>query len=212
MRHRRRPTGMQNNGTAHIAAVAARLMAEDGLDDVELAKRKAAHQLNLPEWIGLPSSQAVYDALRTHQAIFQDSEQRERIAGMRQEALYWMELLADFHPYLTGSVLDGTAGRYSMIDILLYPDSDKDVEIFLLNQGVAYEHMRPRNDRTSAVLQVARGEWDTNLVIYPSHDERVVFRHHDGTVRERARIEAVRERLKIDALFQPDSNTATFCR
>jgi hypothetical protein len=203
---------MQNNGTAHIAAVAARLMAEDGLDDVELAKRKAAHQLNLPEWIGLPSSQAVYDALRTHQAIFQDSEQRERIAGMRQEALYWMELLADFHPYLTGSVLDGTAGRYSMIDILLYPDSDKDVEIFLLNQGVAYEHMRPRNDRTSAVLQVARGEWDTNLVIYPSHDERVVFRHHDGTVRERARIEAVRERLKIDALFQPDSNTATFCR
>ena len=201
MRHRRRPTGMQNNGTAHIAAVAARLMAEDGLDDVELAKRKAAHQLNLPEWIGLPSSQAVYDALRTHQAIFQDSEQRERIVSMRQEALYWMELLAVFHPYLTGSVLDGTAGRFSMIDILLYPDSDKDVEIFLLNQGIAYEHMRPRNDRTSAVLQVSRGDcdWATNLVIYPSHDERVVFRKHDGSVRERARIEAVRERLKIDA-------------
>ena len=201
MRQRRRPAGMQNNGTAHIAAVAARLMAEDGLDDVELAKRKAAHQLNLPEWIGLPSSQAVYDALRTHQAIFQDSEQRERVASMRQEALYWMELLADFHPYLTGSVLDGTAGRYSMIDILLYPDSDKDVEIFLLNRGVVYEHMRPRNDRTAAVLQVARDTWVTNLVIYPSHDERVVFRHHDGTVRERARIEAVRERLKIDALL-----------
>jgi len=203
MRHRRRPTGMQNNGTAHIAAVAARLMAEDGLDDVELAKRKAAHQLNLPEWIGLPSSQAVYDALRTHQAIFQDSEQRERIVSMRQEALYWMELLAVFHPYLTGSVLDGTAGRFSMIDILLYPDSDKDVEIFLLNQGIAYEHMRPRNDRTSAVLQVSRGDcdWATNLVIYPSHDERVVFRKHDGSVRERARIEAVRERLKINALL-----------
>ncbi len=203
MRHRRRPTGMQNNGTAHIAAVAARLMAEDGLDDVELAKRKAAHQLNLPEWIGLPSSQAVYDALRTHQAIFQDSEQRERIVSMRQEALYWMELLAVFHPYLTGSVLDGTAGRFSMIDILLYPDSDKDVEIFLLNQGIEYEHMRPRNDRTSAVLQVTRGDgdWATNLVIYPSHDERVVFRKHDGSVRERARIEAVRERLKIDALL-----------
>ena len=194
---------MRNNGTAHLAAQAAGLMAEDGLDDVELAKRKAAHQLNLPEWIGLPSSQAVYDALRTHQAIFQDSEQRERIVSMRQEALYWMELLAVFHPYLTGSVLDGTAGRFSMIDILLYPDSDKDVEIFLLNQGIAYEHMRPRNDRTSAVLQVSRGDcdWATNLVIYPSHDERVVFRKHDGSVRERARIEAVRERLKRDALL-----------
>jgi hypothetical protein len=192
---------MQNNGTTHIAAVAARLMAEDGLDDVELAKRKAAHQLNLPEWTGLPSSQAVYDALRTHQAIFQDSEQRERIVIMRTEALYWMELLAEFHPYLTGSVLDGTASSYSMIDILLYPDSDKDVEIFLLNQGIEYEFTKPRNDRASAVLQIEQDDLITNLVIYPSHDERVVFRKHDGTVRERAHAENLRARMTIDAAF-----------
>lgn len=195
MRHRRRPAGMQNNGTAHIAAVAARLMAEDGVDDVELAKRKAAHQLNLPEWIGLPTSQAVYDALRTHQAIFHDTEQRERIAAMRTEALYWMDLLAEFRPYLTGSVLEGSAGRYAMIDILLYPDSDKDVELFLLNHGIAYQHAHPRNERTSSVLQVSRNEWVTNLVIYPSHDERVVFKKHDGTVRERARADLVRTRM-----------------
>ena len=201
MRHKRRPTGTQNNGTAHIAAVAARLMAEDGLEDVELAKRKAAHQLNLPEWIGLPTTQAVYDALRTHQSIFHDTEQRERIHAMREEALYWMELLAEFHPYLTGSVLEGTAGRFAMIDILLYPDSDKDVEIFLLNRGVAYKHVPPRNERTSAVLQVSRNEWVTNLVIYPSHDERVVFKKHDGSVRERARAEIVRARMEADAIL-----------
>jgi hypothetical protein len=201
MRHRRRPTGMQNNGTAHIAAVAARLMAEDGLDDVELAKRKAAHQLNLPEWIGLPTSQAVYDALRTHQAIFHDVEQRERIIAMRTEALFWMDLLADFHPYLTGSVLEGTAGRFAMIDILLYPDSDKDVELFLLNRDIAYEFIQPRNDRTSAVLQVSRNDWVTNLVIYPNHDERVVFKKHDGTIRERARAEQVRSRMAAEAIL-----------
>ena len=199
MRHRRRPTGMQNNGTAHIAAVAARLMAEDGVDDVELAKRKAAHQLNLPEWIGLPTSQAVYDALRTHQAIFHDAEQRARIAALRNEALYWMEMLADFHPYLTGSVLEGTAGRFAMIDILLYPESDKDVEIFLLNRGIDYEPVQPRNDRTSAVLQIMREGLLTNLVIYPSHDERVVFKKHDGSVRERARAEVVRARMAAEA-------------
>ena len=201
MRHRRRPTGMQNNGTAHIAAVAARLMAEDGLDDVELAKRKAAHQLNLPEWIGLPTSQAVYDALRTHQAIFHDVEQRERIIAMRTEALFWMDLLADFHPYLTGSVLEGTAGRFAMIDILLYPDSDKDVELFLLNRDIAYEFIQPRNDRTSAVLQVNHNDWVTNLVIYPNHDERVVFKKHDGTIRERARAEQVRSRMAAEAIL-----------
>jgi len=201
MRHRRRPTGTQINGTAHIAAVAARLMAEDGMEDVELAKRKAAHQLNLPEWIGLPSTQAVQDALRTHQAIFHDTEQRERISVMRHEALFWMDLLADFHPYLTGSVLEGTAGRYSMIDILLYPDSDKDVELFLLNRGIAYEHVPPRHDRTSAVLQVSRRDLVTNLVIYPSHDERVVFKKHDGSVRERARADLVRSRMAAEAIL-----------
>lgn len=201
MRHRRRPTGMQNNGTAHIAAVAARLMAEDGLDDVELAKRKAAHQLNLPEWIGLPTTQAVYDALRTHQAIFHDTEQRERIHTMRTEALYWMDVLADFRPYLTGSVLEGTAGRYAMIDILLYPDSDKDVEIFLLNRGVSYLSVPPRNDRTTAVLQVSRNDLMTNLVIYPSHDERVVFKKHDGSTRERARADLVRARMAAEDVF-----------
>ena len=201
MRHRRRPTGMQNNGTAHIAVVAARLMAEDGLEDVELAKRKAAHQLNLPEWIGLPTSQAVYDALRTHQAIFHDAEQRDRIAAMRREALYWMDLLAEFRPYLTGSVLEGTAGRYAMIDILLYPDSDKDVEIFLLNRGIDYAHLHPRNERTCAVLQVTRGPLMTNLVIYPSHDERVVFKKHDGSTRERARAEQVRARIAAEAVL-----------
>ena len=201
MRHRRRPAGMQNNGTAHIAAVAARLMAEDGLDDVELAKRKAAHQLNLPEWIGLPTSQAVYDALRTHQAIFHDTEQRERIVAMREEALYWMDVLTDFHPYLTGSVLEGTAGRFAMIDILLYPDSDKDVEIFLLNRGIDYEFMPSRNDRASAVLQITRDGLVTNLVIYPSHDERVVFKKHDGSVRERARAEVVRARMAAEAVL-----------
>lgn len=201
MRHRRRPTGMQNNGTAHIAVLAARLMAEDGINDVELAKRKAAHQLNLPEWIGLPTSQAVYDTLRTHQAIFHDTEQRERIASMRSEALYWMDLLEAFHPYLTGSVLEGTAGRFAMIDILLYPDSDKDVEIFLLNRGIDYEPVQPRNDRTSAVLQLSRNDWVVNLVIYPSHDERVVFKKHDGSVRERARAELVRSRMAAEAIL-----------
>lgn len=203
MRHRRRPAGTQNNGTAHIAAVAARLMSEDGIEDVELAKRKAAHQLNLPEWIGLPSSQAVYEALRTHQAIFHGDEQRARVAALRHEAIYWMTLLDHFHPYLTGSVLEGTAGRFAMIDILLYPDSDKEVELFLLNQGIEYEFVQPRNERTRAVLQVSRNDLVTNLVIYPSHDERVVFKKHDGSARERARLDVLRARMAAEATLSP---------
>jgi hypothetical protein len=40
-----RRTNRQTDMRARIAAAAARLMAEDGIDDFALAKRKAARQL-----------------------------------------------------------------------------------------------------------------------------------------------------------------------
>jgi len=44
-----RRTNKQTNTRARIAAAAARLMAEDGIDDFALAKRKAAKQLGVLE-------------------------------------------------------------------------------------------------------------------------------------------------------------------
>lgn len=63
---------------------------------------------------------------------------------LREEALRIMEMLADFHPYLTGPVLAGTAGAFSAIDLMLFADSAKEVEIFLLDHGLAFEHSEPR--------------------------------------------------------------------
>jgi hypothetical protein len=92
-------------------------------------------------------------------------------------------------------VLDGTAGRYADIDIQLFPDSAKDVEIFLLNRRIDYEHNTPRSERAEAVLTIYDDETAINLVVYPPQDERVVFRTRDGRVRARARIDAVRRLL-----------------
>jgi hypothetical protein len=47
-----------------------------------------------------------------------------------------MEQLAEFHPYLTGAVLNGTAGEHDDIHLQLFADSAKEVEIFLLNRNV----------------------------------------------------------------------------
>lgn len=111
---------------------------------------------------------------------------------MRQTALGLLELLADYSPYLAGSVLDGTAGEHSHIDILLFADSAKEVEIFLLNRGIAFEHAEPRNERAEAVLVMETDTADANLVIYPPQLERVVMKHRDGRPRERIRAEALR--------------------
>jgi hypothetical protein len=50
-----------------------------------------------------------------------------------------MQLFARFNPHLTGSVLDGSASKFSQTDIHLFADSAKEVEIFLLNQQIPYE-------------------------------------------------------------------------
>ncbi|HET7775781.1 MAG TPA: hypothetical protein VFK74_05385 [Azospira sp.] len=178
-----------------IASTAARLMAEDGIDNYSQAKRKAARQLGVPDTDALPTNAEVEAELRAYQSLYQGEEQRERIHELRQKAGEMMDILQAFHPYLTGSVLDGTAGRYAGADILLYPDSAKEVEIFLLNRNIPFEHVPPRHERVDAVLQIDMAGDLMNLVIYPPQDERTTYRSRDGRIRERARLEAVRAML-----------------
>lgn len=181
----------QDRTRASLCDAAARLIAEEGVTDYTLAKRKALRQLGLPESTPMPSNSEIDAALRTWQAVFQDEEQAERILHLRQKAAELMAILQDFNPYLTGSVLEGTAGRYAEIDLQLFADSAKEVEIFLLNRGIPYTHATPRNDRAEAVLVVESDEAVANLVVYPPLDERIAPKGRDGRPRERARLPAV---------------------
>ena len=178
-----------------IASLAARLMAEDGIADYGLAKRKAARNLGAPDSEALPTNQEIEEALRAYQAVFQEEELRERIFVLRQSALKIMRELEQFHPYLTGPALDGTAGRYAEAEIELFADSAKDVEIFLLDKGMAFEQVgNQRNgpDSPEARLRLDGGEAILLLSIYPITLERHRRRNpHTGQVAGRARAEAV---------------------
>ena len=174
-----------------IASAAARLMAEGGITDYVQAKRKAAQGLGLPENTRLPDNAEVEAELRCYQRLFQDEAQRQRIDHLRKVAREIMTVVQRFNPYLTGSVLDGTAGRHSEIDIQLFTDSAKDVEIFLLNQRIDYEHSTPRTDRAEAVLTLQGDDSVINLIVYPRNQERVVFKTRDGRIRQRLRLEAM---------------------
>lgn len=178
-----------------IASTAARLIAENGISDYSVAKRKAAHSLGLPDGTRLPENAEVEAELRTYQRLFQGEEHVERIDLLRRKACEIMELVQRFNPYLTGSVLDGTAGRYAEIDIQLFADSAKDVEIFLLNQRIAFEHSTPRSDRAEAVLTLNDEVAAINLIVYPLFEERIVPRTRDGRTRQRMRLDALRRLL-----------------
>lgn len=179
----------------HIAAAAARLMAEDGIGDYGMAKRKAARQLGIGEKDALPSNDEVEEELREYLALYQDDEHADRLVAMRQAALAVMAKLVDYHPCLTGAVLDGTAGRYSAIELDLFADSSKDVEIFLLSSGISYEVDDIQwhgNDVPETRLQI---EWDgfpVNLLVFPLKAERNVQRNpHSGRNRARAQAPAL---------------------
>ena len=182
-----------NNGSrASIASAAARLMAEDGIADVHHAKRKAARQLGLPEHTAYPDNAEVEAQLRAYRSLYQEQAHPELLRAMRRSALRLLELLADYSPRLAGSVLDGTAGEHSRIDILLFADSAKEVEIFLLNHGIEFEHAEPRNERAEAVLVLATDTAEANLMIFPPQMERVAMKQRDGRPRERIRADALR--------------------
>lgn len=184
-----------------IAAAAARMMAEDGIEDFALAKRKAARQLGAEDTQALPKNEEIEAELRAYQSLYQSDEQRERIQYLRERALDTMRLLSQFRPYLAGPVLKGTAGRYSDIDLQLFTDDCKAVELFLLNRNIPYDVCDRRHfagDQARAV-SVLKLEWHgvpVNLNVYMLNDERgAVKTSYTGRSMARAGIQAVTQLL-----------------
>lgn len=122
-----------------LAHQAARLIAENGITDYAFAKRKAARQLGAIDTHHLPSNQEIEEALHSYRALYQHEQHPEMLHKLRGEALDAMRLLAPFHPYLTGSVLIGTAGENSDINLMLYSDDPKAVLLFLLKNEVEFD-------------------------------------------------------------------------
>jgi len=167
----------RNSLREQLAHLAARIMAQDGIDDFGVAKRKAARQAGVSESQGLPTNEEVELALRQYQKIYQEDEQAERLDDLRREAIKVMRRLSGFDPHLTGHVLSGLAGKYSGITLQLFVDDSKDVEIYLMNQGIRYQCGQMRlfvNDQEKLVptytLEGLNGE--IRLVALSTRDRR----------------------------------------
>ena len=145
------PDGAQR---ASIAQAAARLIAEHGLADWSLAKRKAARQLDLPERAALPGDDEIEAALRDYHALFGGQAHRESLRGQREEALRWMRRLATFRPLLVGGVAEGWATEHSDIRLELAADDDKAVEMALLNNGCSYRTLPQRGGDAPSELAI----------------------------------------------------------
>jgi hypothetical protein len=180
-----------------IAAAAARIMAEDGIDDFAMAKRKAARQLGASDTESLPGNDEIEVELRAYRALYQADEHPARVTELRRIALSAMRALEHFNPYLTGPVLKGIAGQYAEIELQLFPESTKEVELFLLDRNIPYathEGRRYSGDRAQAmsVLSLAWEGAPLKLAVFDPRAERLALKSSQaGRVMDRAGIAEV---------------------
>jgi hypothetical protein len=170
---------MSTSFTAELAAAAARLVVEEGME-YGPAKRKAAKVLGKHSVrpTAMPDNDAVEDEVRAYLDIFYADTQPAELAALRKVAAVWMERLAEFRPHLTGAVWRGTATRLNNVHLQLFCDDSKSAELALINQQVDYDvgSTTSLRGRTVDVLAVnARshelGENVTVLLSILDHDD-----------------------------------------
>lgn len=122
-----------------LAQEAARIMAEHGIRDFRVAKRKAAERLGAPDGAMLPKNTEIETALAEYQRLFGGELHLESLQAQRRAALAAMRRLGEFEPRLVGPVLSGTATEHSEVQLHLFADWPESVAMKLIDLGVAHE-------------------------------------------------------------------------
>lgn len=161
----------------HLAYIAARMMAEDGVSDFGAAKIKAARQAGLTDSNLLPDNQEIEEALREYQGLYQKDEQPAHLRRLREVAVRVMRDFAAFRPVLVGSVLSGTAGQFSDVNLQLFTDDTKALTLFLLNRRYRFEEGTRKVRRAERLEEVPQISFDVDgvtvtLTVLDHDDER----------------------------------------
>jgi hypothetical protein len=186
----------RNHARSRIAHLAARLMAQDGIEDYALAKRKAARQAGVADTRQLPDNDEIDAALKLYRELYQH-EYPAQLRELRQLALEIMDEFAQFDPHLSGSVLKGNAGKYAAINLQLFTDNAKSIEHLLLNRRIDFRSDESRlyaGDMALVVpvLSFDRDGVEVHMTILSSRDQRMQLKTSpQGKPLERARREAV---------------------
>ncbi len=122
-----------------IAQEAARIMAEHGIRDFYVAKRKAAERYGVFEGGMLPKNTEIEEALAGYQRLFGGESHAQTLQSQRHAAVSAMQWLAEFQPRLVGPVLTGTATAHVDVQLHLFADRAETVTLMMMDHGVPHE-------------------------------------------------------------------------
>lgn len=174
---KRAPTRSDHLRSA-VAQEAARLMAEHGIQDYLVAKRKAAERYGLVDGAILPKNTEIEAALMSYQRLFGGAQHAGSLEEQRRVALQAMELLKDFQPRLVGPVLQGTATEYADIQLHVFSDSPEAVTMYLIDRrydcDVLERRVRMTAERQLPVptLRFEMGEETVEAFVFPANGIR----------------------------------------
>lgn len=150
-----------------IAVMAARFIADEGLISFREARHRAATALHASQR-DLPDDQEILAALREHLELF-EPDHAAAVEDLRLAALQVMDVLAPFKPQVTGCAAEGLAPEGALIELLLWADSEKDVEMTLMKANIRYE-VSPTRDPRSVIIHCHDSEPAVDLrILAPGH-------------------------------------------
>ena len=150
-----------------LALEAARIMAEEGVNDYHSAKQKAADRLHAPNTQNLPRNDEVQAALIEYQRLFKSTTQPNQLHRLRIAGHRAMTFLQRYEPRLVGPVLDGTATAYSNVTLHLFADPPDSISLFLMEEGIPFELGAQR-------ITMANGDVIEALTYQISSDDAVI--------------------------------------
>ena len=201
-----RQGGARGAMRARIAAAAARIMAEEGIDDFALAKRKAARRLGAAGFgsAARRTTRSRWTCAPTWPSTRPRSIRNGSRAAPHRAAGDAMRSSASL-PTSPDRCWPALAGPYAEIDLQLFPESTKDVELFLLDRTFRYEatdERRYAGDRARAVAVISL-DWQgvpLRLAVFDPRDERSALKTTPaGRVAARAGIAEVRTLVEAAA-------------
>ncbi len=153
-----------------IARAAARIMAEQGVDDFLAAKQKAAAQLGLSRRTALPGNDEIAAALREHLALFGGRPWREALDRHFAAAIEAMEFFGDFAPRLAGPLAEGLAHRHSPVVLHVFSDDPEAPLRLLLDRRIPYQlsERRTGSSGRQPLILLPAGEIRIELWLYPA--------------------------------------------
>lgn len=121
-----------------LAREAARLIADQGIENYRQAKMKAAQNLGFSGRGPLPSNTEIESAVMEHHRLFGAADHAAMLHSLRRIALEVMQWLAEFNPRLVGPVLAGTAAPHSAINLHVFADAPESVAFHLEAEQMSY--------------------------------------------------------------------------